>query len=239
MPEYHGAEISPNKELISSELQLIRSNDPKDELGRGAEGPVTRVKIVREGREEVMALKETNGQISSLQSNLIVRDILINAGIPTYESFTLLIEDGKDVGILMEDLTDNGRNFILSSNEMKLIHFKIQNLLRTTPQIIKTISEILDATIESFYKEFDKYTKASAKAKLKFTLSDCIFWVITPEGKVSAIIGDLGTVQYKNDLNDEELENHNRHVFQTAIEELTRLREICREKLSANSALPV
>jgi hypothetical protein len=233
MDELYGAEIFPNRELITSDIEIVRSERAIDDLGHGAEGAVTRVTVIREGREEVMAFKEGYEQVSTFENNLIVRDILFNAGLPTLETYVLVFENGKAIGILMEDLTEGGRNFVLSSNEMKLIRYKLRDLVIKNYTLAAAIANIEDSEFEDSIPVLEEYAQVATSAGLQLAHVDFMFWVITPGGKVRPVIADLGTIKYKDIEEPEDLEEDNLAYFKETIKPLVRLRDLAIEAIQS------
>jgi hypothetical protein len=229
MNELSGAEFLPGKEIATTDIEVIRSERGVDDLGHGAEGTVTRVIVRREGREEVLALKETNQQVSALQDNWIVRDVLFNAGLPTLETYVLLFENDKAVGVLMEDLTEGGRNFVLSSNEMKLIRYRLHSLVRRNFTLVQAMANIPDSVIEEMRSMMEDFATISSYARVKCEHQDFMFWIITPNGEVRPVIADLGSLKYKRTDGAEVHIANNLKFFRASLEPLIRLREIAKE----------
>lgn len=150
-------------------------------LGAGMEGVVYRVQIKnQEGKIEPYALKILTEPVYSpeLKDNY---ELAKQAGLPVPERF-----DVSNRGILMTDLSDNGRNLVLSINDLKASH--LEDLRHEYPELMKTFSQ---QDIQSLKKEMWELAKKASEAHLLIDHEDAWFFVMEPNGKMRLVLSDF------------------------------------------------
>ena len=124
------------RRTVSKLRKMTTSSHPKDFMGMGAEGYITKVKLpFREGSIDGLVYKEigSEGQIANALREWVA---LKNAGLPVPNTFRIVEEDGVYKGILMSDLTRGGRDILISSNPTK--EENVLRVLAKTPSTVST-----------------------------------------------------------------------------------------------------
>jgi len=188
----------------------IRMEDPKTGkaiLGSGAEGQVRRVSTIveRNGKyREVNLVHKKFEHPADIKKHMEVYRELQRLGLPVPSTF----RETSD-GILMTDLTDNGRNLVLSYNELnrKRLYF----LKQKVPQLFDKFNSLdLSKIIESMQTLIEK----ASLNEVNFDNVDTWTFIMKPDGTYSFILNDLLNIKLHETPSDR-LKNENLRTFET------------------------
>ncbi len=176
-------------------------------IGEGAVGTVHRVTISprREGLEPLyFAYKKLDSSDPNrIQTAYTIHQKLLE--LPHGRQFTVQTFRFTDEGLFMTDLSEGGKNLVVSSNDLeKDVLLEARQINKKNPNFISNFvqKEDLIANEEEWEAEFEKradvIARETAEAGIKLQ-GDSIFFVIYPDGEYRLFVVDLDNVKlYEN-----------------------------------------
>lgn len=231
--------------MSSSELVQIekpRGNQTKalqlelrheKELGAGGAGKVVRAVFApHKDRRLVFAHKLFHSQ--PFASNLANKAIDIHnrfKSLPETQEFITPTLRKTEYGLLMTDLSQDGKNLVMSMNDWgQILDERISDLEISNPQLLDNFV----AKFNLFHadedddennwesevdKRVDRLALAAAKAKIKLA-SDSILFVFYPNGEYRLYVADFDNVKIMDAASIEELYRANKEIGKTITEDM-------------------
>lgn len=218
MRDKQSEELTATRLGEGESARLKLSIKKEGRIGEGFNATVGRVAVSRGENKAPLRMahkKFDNYSEESMQQALEVHQKLIR--LPHGREYTVPTLRATEKGLLMTDLTEGGKNFVLSSNDphavvMDRIYYTRENY----PELIEnfTKTEIFDdAWIESFMEKIDSIAHETAAGHVALS-GDSVFFVCNPEGEVVIRITELDNVHIDDDASEESLYFHNFNALQ-------------------------
>jgi len=201
--------IDSSKQLAISEIEFLENIDDLEKIGEGKESSVYRVKVkLDNGNETTLIFKRFYFE-GAAEYHLVQRDRCFRADLPVTDIFTLILDKGLVMGILMEDL-ENSDTFLFTSNRSEFIHLIFKLLKEKNLELLEKIAN-MPTDVEGLGRNI--YINAS-NAKLRLKSPDCISWMM-PSGV--PIMSDFLNVEYVKDATPVDLFDHNKEIVKSSI----------------------
>ncbi len=226
-----GDKVNNEDSSFSNEEQVAYGSENKDAIVRGdnAEVPVSieHIKLLGRGYEgeaflSNVTVKETGRRLLMVHKVLISQEgkskfveicrTMREAGLDVLDNFWIV-----DDGLLMDDLTNNGANTVISLNDVNMPSYR--GMISSNPVGLELFRSIdLDA-IEQFYLE--NQIELANKQGIHFQFPDSWFIVVEPSGSARIVPVDCQYIEYVPGVAGmSELGNLNKRNFSQFIDRL-------------------
>lgn len=212
--------LTPLGESIPIELT---TDNPPVVLGQGEEGIVTRVYATVEGKPQTFAFKRFHDFVlrDAETHGVDPADILLRlygkakeAGLPVMTTFQAVRENGKTIGLLMNDLTEGGENFVFTQGDLFVMTDEDIELgwpekaedpfsenhgtLNETKQLHLQNFLALDLSPENvFLSSMQSLAEKAAEAGILLDPGDSLIYYLTSQGKLGVVFpGEVASTRW-------------------------------------------
>lgn len=199
-----------------STIQIVKQ---QENLGHGYEGRIDKVQVLSQRASErpmTFAYKRLHEATRPTRENYekIFRNYALakEAGLPVPRTFRATADQK---GILITDLSDDGKNIVLSQNNVTTS--EIKKLYQEKPQQMANFAQAEHLTSDIDISRVDTLAEKATQAGLDLH-TDTWFIVVKPDGSYEFLLGDFTDIQ-KSQLNRDRLLRKNE-------DSLDRLREM-------------
>lgn len=202
----------------SAALDLLLQNEGR--LGEGNIGSVRRLKLDRgEGKEPLYLAYKTfysgKPSQSAIDNAMEIQSRMLHS--PHGREYAVGTLRYTEKGLLMTDLSEGGKNLVISSNDPENeINREARLIDKKNPEFIQNFIDSMGFFPEEKEMEFDENFRKKAKLIARETSEahiwlegDCTFFVVYPDGSYKLHIVDLDNAKIKDDSSPDSIYSHN------------------------------